>query len=171
MLNQICALFEELAEIAEVVHESPHEAACWRRNAKDFASGAYAYSVAKCERPADILKEFRQSKPKTQTRKDPHEPDHGGSWVATIQALDRAVDPVVRAWVTDNPGQVEPMKKSLLNSSGRIPSHTECPFRKDCTIAKQNECKHEGLKHSVPFSCGAARLHDTIHRYETQAKK
>lgn len=63
----------------------------------------------------------------------------------------------------------EHMKKSLLNSSGRIPSHTECPFRKDCTIAKQGECKHEGLKHSVPFSCGAARLHDTIHRYETQA--
>jgi hypothetical protein len=40
---------------------------------------------------------------------------------------------------------------------GRIPAFTECPFRKECSLATHNVCKHKGVLHEVPFSCAVAR--------------
>ena len=42
----------------------------------------------------------------------------------------------------------------LMN--GRIPAHTECPFKNICTYS----CHHVGVQHLVPFSCAMARLFD-----------
>ena len=41
---------------------------------------------------------------------------------------------------------------------GKIPAHTECPFRDQCKYAAEGQCKHQGEAHTVPFSCGTARL-------------
>jgi hypothetical protein len=41
---------------------------------------------------------------------------------------------------------------------GNIPSNTVCPFRVECSSASNGQCHHQGLSHSVPFSCGFARL-------------
>lgn len=48
------------------------------------------------------------------------------------------------------------MNSVLVN--GKIPAHTVCPYRDQCEYAKQNECNHRGVDHTIPFSCGAARL-------------
>lgn len=37
-------------------------------------------------------------------------------------------------------------------------------FRADCAIAQGNECRHFGMSHTVPFSCGAARSFPEILR-------
>lgn len=49
---------------------------------------------------------------------------------------------------------------------GSIPAHTECPFVGECPMAKTGCCHHKGPAHNVPFSCGAARAFDLIHRHE-----
>jgi hypothetical protein len=47
---------------------------------------------------------------------------------------------------------------------GRIPPHTECPFRNRCGFAENNTCHHKGVEHVVAYSCGAARAYDLITR-------
>lgn len=41
---------------------------------------------------------------------------------------------------------------------GKIPPHTVCPFRTQCNYALRNECHHKGVEHTIPFSCGTARM-------------
>lgn len=41
---------------------------------------------------------------------------------------------------------------------GKIPVGTVCPFRSMCNYAKNNDCGHKGVEHTVAYSCGAARL-------------
>lgn len=48
---------------------------------------------------------------------------------------------------------------------GRIPPHTECPFRERCEIAMANECHHKGREHTVAFSCASARGFDLLNKY------
>ena len=46
----------------------------------------------------------------------------------------------------------------LLNSRGRIPEQTNCPFKKICPSI--GVCHHEGREHKVEFSCATARAFD-----------
>ena len=41
---------------------------------------------------------------------------------------------------------------------GKIPANTECPFRNECNEAANGDCGHQGTAHTVPYSCGYARL-------------
>jgi hypothetical protein len=47
---------------------------------------------------------------------------------------------------------------------GKIPSHTECPFRSQCSFAENNTCHHNGKAHTIAYSCGAARAFDLVNR-------
>lgn len=47
---------------------------------------------------------------------------------------------------------------------GKIPANTVCPFRAKCEIAQNDACKHNGVNHTVPFSCAAARGFEIIIR-------
>ena len=52
---------------------------------------------------------------------------------------------------------------------GRIPPFTPCPFRSECPSAQpdvpQNVgCGHQGIHHTVAYSCGYARAFDLIDR-------
>ena len=42
--------------------------------------------------------------------------------------------------------------------NGRIPAGQECPYRTECTEAQNGHCGHQGVNHTVPYSCGYARL-------------
>lgn len=41
---------------------------------------------------------------------------------------------------------------------GKIPANTVCPYRESCTEAQNGNCGHMGKEHTVPYSCGYARL-------------
>lgn len=41
---------------------------------------------------------------------------------------------------------------------GKIPANTVCPYRTECTEAQNGNCGHRGTEHTVPYSCGYARL-------------
>lgn len=45
---------------------------------------------------------------------------------------------------------------------GKIPIGQECPFKGECTEALNGDCGHRGIEHTVPYSCGYARLFDMI---------
>ena len=45
---------------------------------------------------------------------------------------------------------------TLVN--GRIPVGQECPYKSECTEAQNGHCGHQGVNHTVPYSCGYARL-------------
>jgi hypothetical protein len=47
---------------------------------------------------------------------------------------------------------------------GKIPAGTECPFRNECNEAKNGDCGHQGVNHTVPYSCGYARLFNIFTR-------
>lgn len=50
---------------------------------------------------------------------------------------------------------------------GRIPAHTECPFKANCfqtNYGMIGRCYHEGINHMVPFSCATARSYEIIER-------
>jgi hypothetical protein len=47
-------------------------------------------------------------------------------------------------------------EKSLL-VNGKIPPHTECPFKEECSKT-YSDCRHTGINHDLPYSCGYARL-------------
>ena len=49
---------------------------------------------------------------------------------------------------------------------GKIPAHTECPFLHQCPEPKAGWCAHNGINHSVEFSCGTARMWDMAIEYE-----
>lgn len=49
---------------------------------------------------------------------------------------------------------------------GKIPAHTECPFKAECNDGVKGWCAHKGKEHTVPFSCGTARAFDLIARRE-----
>lgn len=51
------------------------------------------------------------------------------------------------------------MASKLKN--GLIPAGTECPFKDECNSSL---CKHQGVWHTVNFSCAFARGFDLIHR-------
>jgi hypothetical protein len=51
-----------------------------------------------------------------------------------------------------------------LNQRGRIPEHTDCPFKSKCSFAASGKCHHEGINHGVEFSCATARGFDLIER-------
>lgn len=42
--------------------------------------------------------------------------------------------------------------------NGKIPAGSECPYTKQCPYKENGECKHRGVNHTVPYSCGTARL-------------
>ncbi len=42
---------------------------------------------------------------------------------------------------------------------GKIPPHTECPYKNKCINI--DSCNHKSITHKVEFSCGMARLYDT----------
>ena len=55
--------------------------------------------------------------------------------------------------------------------NGRIPAHTECPFRAQCGFAWPDEnneirCHHRGVDHEVDFSCAFARGWAMVAKYE-----
>jgi hypothetical protein len=41
---------------------------------------------------------------------------------------------------------------------GKIPAHVPCPHKDECRSDKDGTCGHKGIDHSVPYSCGFARL-------------
>jgi len=41
---------------------------------------------------------------------------------------------------------------------GKIPANTVCPYSEQCTEASNGNCAHRGVEHTVPYSCGYARL-------------
>lgn len=43
---------------------------------------------------------------------------------------------------------------------GLIPQGTDCPFRGQCGIAQDGNCKHQGVNHTCDFSCAMARAFD-----------
>jgi hypothetical protein len=45
-----------------------------------------------------------------------------------------------------------------------IPANTECFFRAQCPEVVN--CAHQGVDHSVPFSCGLARYFDLERRID-----
>lgn len=47
-------------------------------------------------------------------------------------------------------------------TKGKIPAHTECPFKTECPYPKLEQCGHKGVKHTVDYSCGLARLFDIM---------
>jgi hypothetical protein len=47
------------------------------------------------------------------------------------------------------------MNKLLVD--GNIPAHTECPWYGACSMEAEGTCHHNGIAHTVDFSCGAAR--------------
>lgn len=51
-----------------------------------------------------------------------------------------------------------------IRDTGKIPAKEICPFRADCAIAQGNGCRHFGMSHTVPYSCGAARSFPEILR-------
>lgn len=57
------------------------------------------------------------------------------------------------------------MERSKL-VKGKIPPHTECPYRETCSKPGRDLCNHLGKDHTVEFSCGLARAFDIINRYE-----
>ena len=50
--------------------------------------------------------------------------------------------------------------------AGKIPARTECPYVNICDIKAMGECNHQGINHTMSFSCGVARAYDICHRYE-----
>jgi hypothetical protein len=55
--------------------------------------------------------------------------------------------------------------------AGRIPAHTECPFRANCPMSANGSCHHKGTEHNRTFSCGAARAYDLIERNEVEQQR
>lgn len=53
--------------------------------------------------------------------------------------------------------------KSLL-VDGNIPAHTTCPFAGECGLNKDGNCGHQGVNHTVDYSCALARAFDLRHR-------
>lgn len=45
---------------------------------------------------------------------------------------------------------------------GKIPAHTDCPFRTRCPFDEDNTCRQRGVDHNVDFSCASARAYDLI---------
>ncbi len=41
---------------------------------------------------------------------------------------------------------------------GLIPIGQVCPYRSECTEAQNGDCGHKGVEHTVPYSCGLARM-------------
>jgi hypothetical protein len=49
---------------------------------------------------------------------------------------------------------------------GKIPVNTPCPFKDECSSAKNKTCAHKGLEHTVSFSCGYARAFQIFKRLD-----
>jgi hypothetical protein len=49
---------------------------------------------------------------------------------------------------------------------GLIPPFHDCPVRKHCPQGGDSRCNHQGTQHTVWFSCGLARLIDTLPKQE-----
>ena len=47
------------------------------------------------------------------------------------------------------------MRSKLVN--GKIPAHTECPYKDICRYKKSDSCYHLGKGHIREFGCGIAR--------------
>jgi len=58
---------------------------------------------------------------------------------------------------------------SLIN--GKIPAHTECPYKDKCEYKKSNTCHHQGKGHPREFSCGIARGFSLDEKYSSAHKK
>ena len=41
--------------------------------------------------------------------------------------------------------------------NGKIPPHTECPYRIYCASFRNGNCYHQGARHRVAYSCASAR--------------
>lgn len=67
----------------------------------------------------------------------------------------------LRPWMTSRdrvPRDGGGNRLDWLDAADRIPAQTECHWRHECPHAQARECKHQGERHPVPFSCAAARL-------------
>ena len=51
------------------------------------------------------------------------------------------------------------MAKNKLHL-GLIPKETPCPFADKCVIKFEDNCRHLGRDHLVPYSCAVARYYD-----------
>jgi len=58
----------------------------------------------------------------------------------------------------------------MLDSNGRIPPHTECPYKEECQSTHDTWCKHTGTHHVVAFSCALARGFETVARIRNKKK-
>lgn len=45
-------------------------------------------------------------------------------------------------------------------ANGKIAAHQVCPWRIQCPQAQAGVCAHNGVKHTIEFSCGMARAFD-----------
>ncbi len=79
---------------------------------------------------------------------DPISPNHPDNvrkaWEDFVDRVSLQDEPVVKA------------KIKLIN--GRLPIHTECPAKVTNGCGLAQDCQHEGVQHSVPYSCGALRF-------------
>jgi hypothetical protein len=57
----------------------------------------------------------------------------------------------------------------LIN--GQIPAYTTCPYKDKCELAAGNSCHHLGVKHSVSYSCAAARSFEIIQEMKERKEK
>jgi len=55
--------------------------------------------------------------------------------------------------------------------NGRIPAHTECPYRAECPQAEAGICHHKGVDHECEFSCALARLFKIVKEGEARDQK
>lgn len=53
---------------------------------------------------------------------------------------------------------------------GRIPIGQECPFKSQCPYVPAGDCGHQGIKHTVAYSCGTARLFDLASQQPSEKK-
>ena len=57
-----------------------------------------------------------------------------------------------------------PSEYNMKLEEGRIPPHTGCPFREQCSVAERGQCYHKGVDHECAYSCAIARGFDLIER-------
>lgn len=57
---------------------------------------------------------------------------------------------------------------ALIN--GKIPPHTECPWKLSCQARMFHHCHHMGKKHEVEFSCAFARGFNAVDKIRGRSR-
>lgn len=79
---------------------------------------------------------------------------HGCKWIETTY---EKIMKEAEEWKKANAKE-----HKLVN--GRIPAHTECPYKSKCAIGLNDNCYHQGERHTCDFSCATARGFAIIER-------